>query len=381
MRISARVDDFKVYFLDHRFVDNLINIYNKNIFDLRSDAFESKVRNTLHASKRDWKVERDHILSDLVSAYQGGQFSLFLGAGVSASAGMPDWETLINSLFVDFLNDAGDASSGRKSRDFESLVVRLNALNDPSTLMSARYIRKGLIKDSGNVDRFRDLVTRILYEKRDKTKSLQSNLLSALCALCMPQRTGARVRSVITYNFDDLLERCLVKKEVNHRSIYHEAGVFDANELPVFHVHGFLPENRSIYNNIDRTTLVFSEEGYHQIYTEAYHWSNLVQLNHLRDNHCLMVGLSLADPNLRRLLDISSKNADKPRHFAFMKRLSIESFCFQDGIMVVPNDEKAQKFLENHHSLSEQVFAELGVRILWFEQFDDIPDLLKKLKY
>jgi hypothetical protein len=100
------------------------------------------------------------------------------------------------------------------------------------------------------------------------------------------------------------VERDLATKGALHKSIYTESEVYDPDELPIYHVHGFLPEDDSKYNDLDKSTLVFSEEGYHHIYTDAYHWSNLVQLNSFRENNCLMIGLSMTDPNLRRLLDI-----------------------------------------------------------------------------
>jgi len=67
-------------------------------------------------------------------------------------------------------------------------------------------------------------------------------------------------------------------------------------------------------------SLIFSEEDYNKIYSDAYSWSNLAQLNSFRDNTCLFIGCSLTDPNLRRLLDVAARSGEKPRHYAFLKK-------------------------------------------------------------
>ena len=66
----------------------------------------------------------------------------------------------------------------------------------------------------------------------------------------MPRRTGAKVRSVVTYNFDDLIERQLSANNIIHRCIYTENETYDPDELPVYHVHGFLPEDRKKYDKM-----------------------------------------------------------------------------------------------------------------------------------
>lgn len=201
----------------------------------------------------------------------------------------------------------------------------------------------------------------------------------------MPTQTGARVKSVVTYNFDDLLERELEAKSIRHHSIYKENELSDPDELPVYHVHGFLPEIKSKYSGLENSKLVFSEEGYHQIYSDAYHWSNLVQLYNLRENSCLMIGLSMTDPNLRRLLEISARNSEQPRHFAFMKRLTIDEFCYEkekkgtEKKQIIDNIKAAEQFLNGHHKLNEELMKELGVSIIWYTSYDDIPAILTKV--
>lgn len=188
---------------------------------------------------------------------------------------------------------------------------------------------------------------------------------------------------MVTYNFDDLLERELLSRKVAHHSIDTENDSYDPDELPIYHVHGFLPEKpRTLEGSVD-STLVFSEEGYHTVYSNPYHWSNLVQLNCLRENTCIMIGLSMADPNLRRLLDIAARNLDKPKHFAFMRRLTKERFNDQNNNgangAAIASDAVVEKFLENHHALNEEIMKELGVHIIWFEEFKEIPEKLQSI--
>ncbi len=91
----------------------------------------------------------------------------------------------------------------------------------------------------------------------------------------------------------------------------------------------------------------------------------------------------MTDPNLRRLLDISARNIDRPRHYAFMRRLTIDTFAFSelDGNknQLVSNVKGAEEFLNRHHKLNEEIMKELGVLIIWFTSFDEIPEILKKI--
>ena len=351
-----------------------VNEIAKNLFSLRLSSAISK-------SARDWKLERNDNVESLKNCYKKGQFSLFLGAGVSSSAGMPDWNRLLNSLFVTYLTEELDGDIVVDNHDIDELVERLNSIDEPSALMAARYLRKGLSKKEGETKKFIDAVTDNLYRLRNAELPIDSDLIQAIASMCLPRRTGAKVKSVVTYNFDDLLERQLSSNSILYRCIYTENENYDPDELPVYHVHGFLPEDRESYDGLNHSTLVFSEEGYHQIYSDPYHWSNLVQLNSFRENNCLMVGLSMTDPNLRRLLDISSKNIEKSKHFTFMKRLLLEEFCFgnenEKNSKGVKNIDAAEKFLESHHTLNEELMKELGVTIIWYESYDEIPEIIE----
>ncbi|WP_343657942.1 SIR2 family protein [Chryseobacterium sp.] len=365
-------------------INKIINKHRKEANDIVNNLFSKRLENAINIESKDWKTERDERLLELKELYLKGQFSMFLGAGVSSSAGMADWDTLLNSLFVTYLSKEFEEDNKIGEIDIKEIVARLNVVDDKSALRAARYLRSALIKKPKSDSSFINAITENLYQLRDTSKNIDSTLIQSISNLCMPTRIGARVKSVITYNFDDLLERNLSVKKIKHHSVYMDNDFCDPEELPLYHVHGFLPEDRAKYANLEKSTLVFSEEGYHNIYTDAYHWSNLVQLSNLRDNNCMMIGLSMADPNLRRLLDISAKNLDKPRHFAFIRRLSEKRFCYEkvkDGKeeQVIQNVEAAKTFLDIHHKLNEDLMRELGVTVIWYEGHDDIPPLLDKL--
>ncbi|EJE8154278.1 SIR2 family protein [Vibrio alginolyticus] len=385
--INDNVVDFKmpIYIWGPDEIEKIAAKHSDEVRRLGENLFSLRLESAIKKEQGNWKSARSRIVDDVKDAYKSGQFSLFLGAGVSSSAGLPDWDTLLNSLFVSMLtsemNENEDKNKKRDTSEISSIVKRLREVDGPSALMSARYIRKGM-STSGSAEqtRFVNTVTEQLYLLRDKRRSLDSPLIKSIAAMCMPSRTGARVKSVVTYNFDDLVERELSKREITYKSIFEEIDLPSPEELPLYHVHGYLPQDRSQYTNLDKSTLVFSEEGYHKIYNDFYHWSNLVQLNSLKESICVMIGLSMTDPNLRRLLEIASRSIEKPKHYAFLKRISIEEFATDNSKKLVNAPLVTIKtFLDRHHSLNEEVLKELGVNIIWYEDYDDIPKIINEI--
>ena len=123
--------------------------------------------------------------------------------------------------------------------------------------------------------------------------------------------------------------------------------------------------------------LIFSESGYHRMYSNPYHWSNLIQLSTLKENTCIMIGLSLDDPNLRRLLEIAQTGNNISKHFAFLRRINIEEFA--EANKSLHSISLQTSFLERHHNLQELMFSELGINVIWFEEFEELPKLLTQL--
>lgn len=372
----------KVHVWDGDKIQSLMNEHREAVKSILNNLFSTHLKMAVSRRSDEWQADREILIKDLAEKYNAGRFSLILGAGVSSSAGLPDWDTLLNSLFVAMLTDEDLRDATSDNDQVSSIVRRLRKVDGPSALMLARYIRKGLSAGStAEQNTFIKAVTQQLYSLRNKSFSLRSPLIREIASLCTPARTGAKVRAILTYNFDDLIERELEERGLLFRSIFEEFEIPTQEELPIYHVHGFLPEDRAKYSNLDRCTLVFSEEGYHQIYGDAYHWSNLVQLGSLKENICLLIGLSLTDPNLRRLLEISSKSLDKPKHYAFLQRLNLEKFKGEEHASPIRAPlQMVTRFLDRHHSLNEELMRELGINVIWYETYDEIPKILSLIR-
>ncbi len=129
------------------------------------------------------------------------------------------------------------------------------------------------------------------------------------------------------------------------------------------------------------TLIVFSERAYHTIYADPFSWSNIIQLYTLKENTCLFIGLSITDPNMRRLLDISTrKNNKKIKHYAFMQRSTyddIEDILNELEIYEDSNRSKYYSFVDAYYKLKEKNLQEFGINIIWYEDNSEIPELLK----
>ena len=168
-----------------------------------------------------------------------------------------------------------------------------------------------------------------------------------------------KIESIITYNYDDLIETALTQNNIEVASLFSKSRSLK-EEIPVYHVHGLIPEKTPDV----QSTPVLSEEEYHAIYSDSYHWSNVEQLHALDRNTCFFIGLSMTDPNLRRLLDISHKESDKEtHHFAFLKREKLYA------------SDKQHEKNEMHFRIIEIQLEDLGVNVLWYEDYKEIPEI------
>lgn len=291
-------------------------------------------------------------------AYRNQDMVLFLGAGVSRDGGIPVWPTLVKKLHISMLNSLtkDKALSFEEKKMIQELAFD-NSLESP--LLQMRYI-KGAFSN----EEYYQFVHEAMYGDGVEPNT---KLLHAITKICMPQRSYCGIRSIITYNFDNLLEMKLFDKEIQYKVISCEKDKQQVDRLNIYHVHGYLPKNYK--ENSEELNLIFSEEDYHKVYRDAYSWSNLAQLNALRENTCLFIGCSLTDPNLRRLLDVAARNGEAPRHYAFMKRDVIGQ-----GKMV------NHKILEMYQRMDDEIrtayYKALGLNIIWVDDYKEIPDIL-----
>ncbi|MFW5895352.1 MAG: SIR2 family protein, partial [archaeon] len=293
---------------------------------------------------------KEKYIEKLKNAFQNEKLVLFLGAGVSIDSGLLDLSNLTKKILSNAIQD----------RDEEIIEDQLyeyleNQLENYSNITIVRFI-KDILKDD-----FRKKVKEALYSEYSFDIN-QEDLMYEIRKLCTPERNIKGIKAVVTYNFDNLLEMYLNEQNINYNIIKGEDDSPNPDELSIYHVHGYLPYGEEPSEN--NAPLIFSEQEYHEQYKDPYSWQNLSQLNLLRENTALFIGLSMQDPNLRRLLDISSTKSPKSVHYSILK-----------------NDwENENQHLENvFRSVEESTFKDLGVRIIWTTNHKKKADILNDL--
>ena len=361
---------FKVHIWD---INKLVEIFSQN-----EKLFAETYSNLNHALMQDaimsgisrdddtHRAKKQEYINQLNADYKKDNIVLFLGAGASKDADIAMWDALISELYVELVDkqlQKRHIHIEKESR--EKLAKEIIAQNGNSPLLQTRFLRKGF------EDGFEELVGKILYQNAKET----SALLEEIGQLCIPNRGKLGIRAIVNYNFDDLVEKNLERLRVKHRSIYSEGVIPENEELGIYHVHGFIPQNKDNYSKLTESLLVFSEEGYHKLMLEPYNWANMVQLNYMISNTCVFVGLSMTDPNMRRLLEIAAQkktdNESICKHYAIMRRFSLKDSTENNTI---------KSFEGVNESLQESFYQELGINIIWVDEYSEIPEILRQIK-
>lgn len=292
-------------------------------------------------------------ISLLHNALINNQLTLVCGAGVSKDSRILLWDELICSIITDVYFD--------KTKNSEFIKELLKSLPN-SNIVLGKYL-KLIIKDD-----FEDMLRKHLYQNimKNDTSPYKTDMMNAISKLARPDRLGRRLESIITFNFDDIIEKALLINDIDNCAIWDEKQEPMVHELPIYHVHGYLPQNEPSKHYkqdqpVDNSNLVFSEETYHSQFINPYSWSNMIQSSAYLSKVCLFVGLSLSDPNLRRLLDISWRQNHKRKHY------------------IIKCKPKKDDVSEVTTWLFEQDANTLGLNVIWCSDFSEIPQILRKI--
>ncbi len=305
---------------------------------------------------------RDERISRLHELYEAESLDVLVGAGPSIAVGLPDWDELCRRLVSEYclLGVApGDIDSRQRSaRKAATLYGTLT-----------RDVAADLVYRGTRDDAFPRLLSKALYGAftREHVKPNATHMeLAAMAA-------KAKGRVLHTLNYDPLLEMALAYLDPATRGdfrAHYEAyrrptdparPQSPSSELRVDHVHGWvewlddhqLPPGMPSH----RGPLILTESHYQALAAEPNAPINRT-LDQLLEGELLVVGLSLSDPNLKRLLYKRRPELRQGRVFVVLR-------CA---------DEAAFKELDAY-------WSQLGVYVVPVREFEEIPNVLRQIRF
>jgi hypothetical protein len=206
---------------------------------------------------------------------------LFLGAGASIAFNLPPWKMLIARILGKESDPVFVSELDSKS------VTDLRRLVDPFDDDSATYVE--------NVHNalYRDVKANLLEQLQ------VSPLLLALAALMTGAHRG-RIDSVVTYNYDDLLEQYLMMLGLTVCRRMHPDELSTRADVEINYVHGRLPQLWDASKAMPK--LVLSEKSYRSRRAEIDEgWPAWIEQG-LHSKIGLFVGLSGDDSSILDIL-------------------------------------------------------------------------------
>ena len=295
-----------------------------------------------------------NLASKLFEDASTGNITLVLGAGVSASAGIPTWGTLVRNLALQFGTKATRSASAlgipkhlekahaalRSTKEFASLhragfgITAATAhpfahqilLEEIEISLTSRA-QSAEGKQENAQPALPDVLRSALYSDVEiRPSSTLSSLAHAIRA--DQRRRTRRISRVISFNADDLIEELANEGHDPNlepvvwpisRASFHPRRGNCANGLPpipIYHIHGYLPRDAKSSRDAP-DTLVFTDEQYWDSLASPMSFANRVMSNALHDSHCIFIGLSMTDANLMRWLGVHASEVKTDKFSEF----------------------------------------------------------------
>lgn len=340
-----------------------------------------------------------------------GQWTLCVGAGISRGI-IPTWNELTRRV-VNY-----SFSTNYLLTEFNEIVLQTGwGLDGWIQAAANKHKHSG-----GTPEEFNNLLENILYgDLKDKAKSeglekeivialndprniskdnvflscdffernySDTSLLSIAKSLINTEKDPGKLpNSIITFNADTLLHTVieLFQRKFHYlsplphshpkywyKTVMRSIGGVPKRKIPIFHCHGAIKPKTAVkgpHRYDSRDKLIFLEQEYLQLATSASAWPETVFMFNAQANRMVFVGLSMADPNIRRWmaaanqlyrgdLEIVAKTLNVvPKHI-WLTTTSIDKSL----------DEIKQVALDH-----------LGIRPAWIDKWQDLETALNNL--
>lgn len=271
--------------------------------------------------------------------------TLVIGAGASTALKLPVWDKLVEDLFRDVYLEINP------SLDTDGMISTLRVRGYSSSML-IRHL-ECVVGYSSSV---REMLRHRLYVGFQEAGAVE--LLEPISRMFLCENAPAPVDRVITYNFDNALERTLARCGVQFSVAFSDKSYSTMGSgVQIYHPHGYLPHSEDdMEDQALEHPVVFSEQDYNLHYMDLGHWANIAQLESFLHRTCFFIGFSFIDPSVRRLMDHAHKRTGPDiRHVSILR---------------TKGNALAEQFIEED-------LRSLGVQPLWARDLQHIPHLIE----
>lgn len=293
-------------------------------------------------SLEDLKNNKD--INFLISENNVRDCSFILGAGINFDFKIGDWSTLVNDI-----KDATTTSIGCSDEELKDLET---------ALCNTNYIAPQILKDHDQVI-YRKTIYNSLYNQgykpsltdSERNSEISNTNLYQIARIASSQNNTTKV---LTFNYDDVLETLLGNsfKNIKYHSVYKRSrSPKEVVDVEIIHSHGFMP-----FESLGKNELVFSSFEYMEAYRRANSYARKKLIEQLKQTN-LIIGNSLSDYEEQKVFFANHKSCLSHYDYMLAKR-------------------KKESWMNLYLTI---YFLKMGVIPIFFNEFSDINDFLKRV--
>ncbi|MFJ5956897.1 SIR2 family protein [Paenarthrobacter sp. NPDC092416] len=262
--------------------------------------------------------------------------TILLGAGASTTSGLPDWDTFATRLL----------RQSNSVPDDETANLLLSR-QDPLLVVEAARAAAG--------DKWEQKLRKALYEGVTQLDPSPLHLAAVGHLL-----TGNGDTSLVTLNFDTLLESAICEEEASSAPVSAVDGADYGQQRVVTHLHGVISPTSSV-------GVILTLNDFTDLIANANSWQYEYLEKAVSRGALIIAGTSYRDPDVRQWLHLALKG--KPKDHAALVLLARQAFSLSK-----PQFQKTQR------ALSDQWRA-VGLEPVLLQDHADAAQIIQELRY